>query len=867
MSETPSKDFTTRVLEIVEPLIFGKRVPTLIVLGLITVFMAYKATQTRVDAGWIKTVPLEHPYMQTFTQYYKDFGGANTVLIALQIKDEAPLKDIYNEKFLTTIQNVTNEVFFIPGVDRARVLSLFTPNIRYVEVTEQGLEGSEVVPSDYAPTEAMFQRVRSNVGKANIVGRLVANNERGAQVVAELLEIDPATGARLEYQEVAQRLEEVRGRIESPKKYQLKLVEERPPFKAGEVVYEVFKDYGASLLTMQFKAQRTPEGESKTETYTFHGYELEAVEVDNPQYTPEIAVNIIGFAKVIGDMTDASFEVGGFFFIALVLTSALLWLYVGSLRLAMLPMACALICVIWEFGAISLMGFGLDPFAILVPFLILSVSVSHGVQYVKSWADEIAKGKEPLAASKGTFRALAVAGTIAILGDAAGVATIYLIPIQTIQEMSLNAVAGMLAIIITNKILMPVWLSYVTIPDIEAFKTAQKRRDDLFEHLWKVLVLFTRRGPAIAALVLSSLATVWAISMYPKLQTGDALVGVPELRPDSRYNQDSRAVVANYAIGVDILKVIAEGVPDGCVDYALMEEVDRFTWRMENTAGVSSVMSLLTYARLVNSGLNEGRLNAELVPRNRDALVAATSLVPTNTGLLNDSCDALALFIFTTDHRATTIDHLFKEIKAFNDENKAAGGQVNFALASGNVGVMGASNEVVKEQEIRVVGWVYAVIILCIVLSYRTWSSLICILVPLGMVSLLGYAFMAVLDIGMKVSTLPVVALAVGIGVDYGIYIYSMLCDGIRRGMNLEEAYLETLRSTGKSVIFIGVALSSTVATWIFSALQFQVDMGILLVFLFSANMLGAIIVLPALAVFFSDEEKKYIGKGTLIGH
>ncbi len=792
-----SKTFTEHVLALVEPLIFGKRLVTLSVLAVITLFLGYKAAQTRIDAGWIKTVPLTHEYMHTFTKYYKDFGGANTILIALQQTDSNTAPDIYNEKFLSTIQKVTDEVFFIPGVDRARVMSLFTPNIRYVEVTEQGLSGSEVVPSDYEPTEEMFQRVRSNVGKANIVGRLVASDQRGAQVVAELLEIDPATGQKLSYEAVAKQLEAIRTKYE----------------------------------------------------------------------TADIKVHIVGFAKVVGDMTDASVEVGGFFFIALVLTSVLLWLYVGSFKLAMLPMICALICIVWEFGAISLMGFGLDPYAILVPFLVLSVSVSHGVQYVKSWADEIARGRTPFDSSVHTFRALAIPGTIAILGDAAGVATIYFIPIETIQEMSLNAVSGMLAIIITNKILMPAWLSFIDIGDIEAFKAAQKRRDDLSEPLWRVLVKFTHRGPAIAVLVVAALATAWAVTMYPKLQIGDALVGVPELRPESRYNQDSRAVVSHYAIGVDILKVIAEGKPDGCVDYSLMEEVDRFTWRMENTAGVSSVMSLLTYARLVNSGLNEGRLNAELVPRNRDALVAATSLVPTTTGLLNDSCDALALFVFATDHRAATITHLLSEVKRFNAENKAMGGQVNFALASGNVGVMGASNEVVEQQETRVVGWVYAVIVLCIVLSYRTFSGLICIITPLAMVSMLGYAFMAVLDIGMKVSTLPVVALAVGIGVDYGIYIYSMLSDGIRRGMSLEEAYLYTLRSTGKSVIFIGIALGSTVATWIFSNLQFQVDMGILLVFLFTANMIGAIVMLPALAHFFAHEEKKHIGKATLIGH
>jgi hypothetical protein len=793
MSAGSSRSFTQRVLSIVEPLIFGRRLVTLAVLAVITSFFFWKATQTQIDAGWMKTVPLEHPYMKVFQQYYKDFGGANTVIIDL----EQGSGDIYNEKFLGTLQKVTDEVFFIPGVDRARVLSMFTPNVRYVEVNEQGLSGSDVIPADYAPTPEMFARIKGNVAKAQILGRLVSKDERSAQIVAELLEYDPATGKKLSYQAVSKKLEDIRSRYE----------------------------------------------------------------------TKDLKVRIIGFAKVVGDMTDASTEVGGFFLIALLLTSALLWFYVGSFKLAMLPMACALVCVVWEFGLLSLCGFGLDPFAVLVPFLVLAVSVSHGVQYVKSWADEVAKGASSLNASVYTFRALAIAGTIAILADVAGVATIYLIPIQTIREMSLNAVFGMLAIIVTNKVLMPVWLSYVRLHNVAEFTRKQEQRNRFGDSCWKVLVKVTRPKAALVVMAIAVGLLGWALTMYPRLAIGDAQAGVPELRPDSRYNQDSKAIVANYAIGVDMFKVIAEGKPDGCVDYDLMDEVDRFSWRMENTGGVQSVLSLLTYAKLVNSGLNEGRLNAELVPRNRDALVSATNLVPTSTGLLNDDCSALAMFIFTNDHRAQTISHLVAEVKRFNDENRRDGGQVNFALASGNVGVMAASNEVVEHQEIRVVGWVYAVIILFLALSYRTLSGVLCVILPLGLVSALGYAFMASLGIGMKVSTLPVLSLAVGIGVDYGIYIYSMLADGIRRGLSIEEAYLDTLRRTGKSVIFIGVALGSTVATWLLSKLQFQADMGLLLVFLFTANMFGAILVLPALACFLAGEERKHLGRPTLIGH
>jgi predicted RND superfamily exporter protein len=123
-------------------------------------------------------------------------------------------------------------------------------------------------------------------------------------------------------------------------------------------------------------------------------------------------------------------------------------------------------------------------------------------------------------------------------------------------------------------------------------------------------------------------------------------------------------------------------------------------------------------------------------------------------------------------------------------------------------------------------------------------------MLPLGLVSWMAYAVMAIFGIGMKVATLPVVALAVGIGVDYGIYIYATLADAVAAGYKFEEAYNKTLKMTGKAVVFTGVTLGLGVATWLFS------DMGLMLVFMFTANMFGAILILPAIARFLLTEKQ-----------
>ena len=308
-SKAQSGYWTEAILKAVEPIIFGKRWITLGVLLALTAFFFVQMCRLQPDAGWLKSIPLDHPYMQTFQKYYKEFGGANSVLVAI-IKEEGT-GDIYTPEYMELLRKATDDVFFTPGVDRARVMSLFTPNVTYVEVVEGGLSGENVIPANYSPTPEILKKVKSNVGKAQVIGRLVTEDQRGAMIVAELLEYDPQTGEKLDYLKVGQYLEEIRDKYE----------------------------------------------------------------------TDDIKVNIIGFAKIVDDMTAASMQVVGFFMLALVMTGILLWLYTGSFMLSVLPLVCSIVAVIWEMGMVRTVGFGLDPFAILVPFLVLSVSVSHGVQF------------------------------------------------------------------------------------------------------------------------------------------------------------------------------------------------------------------------------------------------------------------------------------------------------------------------------------------------------------------------------------------------------------------------------------------------------------------------------------------------------
>lgn len=925
MSETQNPTTTQKILAAIEPLIYARRKLTMAILLVLTALLLWQMLLIKRDAGFDKSIPLEHPYMQVLKQYMAEFGGANTVLVAIIQKEGKG--DMYNGEFLAALKQATDEVFFLPGIDRSRVSSLFTPDVRYIEVVEGGFAGGNVIPAEYAPTQEMYDLVRANVGKGGHVGRYTTKSQNGAMIYSELLEVDPVTGEKLDYERVSNMLEDkIRGRFTSPKKYIYKLKSDQDSLKAGDVVAEGFVDLGWKLRLQTFTVTRPPaEDGSVQPPVSVSGGDVTVELVDNPQYNPNIDVHILGFAKVVGDVIDATMQVVMFLILTLFMTFLLLWLYTGSMKLAILPLVCAITAVIWEFGLLRLLGKGLDPFAILVPFLIIAISVSHGVQYVNAWVGEITLFKRnSFDASLYTWRRLAVYGTMAIMTGFVGFALIAVIPITIIREMALNASLGMFAILITNKVMMPIWLTWIDIGDPEAFQHKQEQRDSVLNPVWNLISNMVRPGPAIVAILISSVLLGWSLWKGQGLQVGDSQAGVPELLPDSRFNKDFAAVTNNFAIGVDIMKVIAEMDAEACIRYDMMEQIDRFAWHMENTEGVQSVLSLPWAAKQVNAAFSEASPKFRVLPRNQYTMVQAITPIPTSSGLLNSNCSALALFIFTADHKASTLERIVKRVGEFNQSNSAEffaanpsvdetycadknlkrremgrtrvqtqqrtellrktkpgitdeqiaqdskiqeltkasdeaaaayaaldkACPVNFALASGNVGVMAATNEEVHRLEKPILYIVYAGIIICVFLSFFEWQSLVAIMLPLGLVSWMAYAVMAVLGIGMKVAILPVVALAAGVGVDYGIYVYATFADALAAGFKTREAYLKTLKLTGKAVIFTGITLSLGVLTWLWSGLQFQRDMGKLLVFMFTANMFGAILLLPAIASF-----------------
>jgi predicted RND superfamily exporter protein len=423
-----------------------------------------------------------------------------------------------------------------------------------------------------------------------------------------------------------------------------------------------------------------------------------------------------------------------------------------------------------------------------------------------------------------------------------------IIQIQVIQDLAITASIGVFVLIFTNLILIPVALSYTGVGKVCAERASHAPKSPTEMHiLWRFLLSFTKKGPASIAIVLSVLMAIGGLYVARDLKIGDLDPGAPELRADSRYNQDVAFMIDNYSVSTDVFAVIVKTEENGCIDYEGMSLAGELEWRLRQLEGVEDVSGLSIRTRDLMMGLNEGFPKWEALFRNQDTInYSVTELA--NLDYVDPGCSIWAMPIYLSDHKAETLSRVVDTLEQFNDDWPSA--DIEFLGAAGSAGFEAATNIVVEKANREMLYYVYGAVILLCLLTFRSIPGVICAVLPLMLTSILCEALMVWLGIGVKVATLPVIALGVGIGVDYALYVLTVILAKTREGKDLTTAYYETLNFTGRVVALIGVTLAAGVVTWSLSPIKFQADMGILLTFMFLWNMIGALILMPALAVF-----------------
>jgi predicted RND superfamily exporter protein len=610
---------------------------------------------------------------------------------------------------------------------------------------------------------------------------------------------------------------------------------------AGFVGSLVSRDQSGAMITAEINEV---DKDGKRIDYIAYNHLLEKM-IRHPFEDGQYSIEIIGFAKQIGDIADGASSVLRFCSIALALTAAAVFWYSRSVRFTVLPILCSLTSLVWQFGALYLLGFGLDPLGVLVPFLVFAIGVSHGVQQISFIIRELAHGKTPMQAARSSFSGLLVPGVLALVTAFVSFITLLLVPIPMIRELAIAASLGVGFKIVTNLIMLPAAASFVR--PRPGYAQAAMRRHARRARLvgWIARVA----EPRVAVLVVALSAALLGVSAWESRDrvVGTLQPGAAELRPDSRFNLDAVSIAANFDVGLDWLSVVIEAPPDSCANPAIGTYVAGLTAATRHLPGVVAASSYSTMLQSYNEGYNEGLPKTAVVPIDPVNYGGLTEEIRRVRGYVNADCSMTALHLYLTSHQAVVLTDTINVIKAYATAHEEPG--ITVRLAGGNAGVTAAVNDEVSRSETPMLLYVYGAIMALVFIAYRDVRAMIVCCAPLTVGTFIGYWFMEATGIGLTVATLPVMVLAVGIGVDYAFYIYNRLQLHLAAGLPIVPALQRAIQEVGMATIFTAITLAVGVATWAFSPLKFQADMGKLLAFMFMINLVMALTTLPALAV------------------
>ncbi|AHC82655.1 MULTISPECIES: efflux RND transporter permease subunit [Pseudomonas] len=775
-------DFDPRSGNCLERLVFNHRLPFLLCMLLATLVLGYMAlTRLELRPSFDKMLPQSHPYIQNYLENRPSLRGLGN---AVRVVVENTQGDIFDPGYLQTLRHINDELFLSQGVDRAWVKSLWSPAVRWTEVTEEGFQGGPVMPDGYQGAAGDIEQLRQNIERANIVGSLVARDFKSSMLVVPLLDQDSATGKGLDYHAFSQKLEQLRSQYQASGQYR---------------------------------------------------------------------IHVIGFAKLMGDLIDGLIQVMAFFALAVLTSLLIIYCYTRCVRSTLLVVLCSLTAVVWQLGIVAWLGYAIDPYSILVPFLIFAIGVSHAAQKMNGILQDIGRGTHRQVAARYTFRRLFVAGVTALLADAVGFAVLMLIDIPVIQDLAITASIGVAVLIFTSLLLMPVALSYVGVGHKAAERAlhidARAAQHRGFGRLWDLLDRFTERKWASVALLVALALGALGIWGSLQLKIGDLDSGAPELRADSRYNLDNAYITQHYALSSDTFAVMVKTAPEGCLQYQTLVLADRLAWELQQLPGVQTTVSLANAVRQITAGTYEGNPRLNSLQRNQDVLNYAAQQASVNAPeLFNNDCSLMPVIAYLKDHRADTLAQVAAVAERFAQANSSA--EQQFLLAAGSAGIEAATNVVVREANHRMLLLVYLAVTLFCLFTFRSWRATLVAILPLMLTSVLCEALMVAMGIGVKVATLPVIALGVGIGVDYALYLLSVQLHYQRAGLSLAQAYQKAVAFTGRVVGLVGITLAAGVVGWAWSPIKFQADMGLLLTFMFLWNMLGALVLIPALSHF-----------------
>ena len=795
------------------------RVPILIAILLMTIFFGYNASKVSLKNPTIDLFPKNHPYVETYVQYEDVFGGANIVIIAIKVKDG----DIFNTKTLQKIKTITKAFEYLPAVNNYQVLSIAQRKIKKTVVHDiEGYKSDPIMWPSLPETEEEIEQVRRAIyTTSRYHGALVSLDDKSALVVAGFFE---------------------RGLV-SP----------------GASLREIIRAMAVADKQDPEVALKNMENVAANEIWSLDDNLYEAVDrIVTSQQDDNTEVYMIGRPILLGQIYKNFPQLYKIFIMTILSIIGVLFIYFRDIRGVTIPVITAVISAIWGIGFLGLLGYDFNPLVIVVPFIISARALSHSVQLIERYLEEYEATGDREEASVLTFSNLFKPGMLSIITDAAGVFIVILTPIPLMEKLALMGSFWVLSIIVSDVIFNPIFLSVFPPP-----KPKKSDKPTFLDRLLTGIGMWTYGKQRVPILIVTLLLFAVGAFFAKDLVIGDVHPGTPMLWPDSKYNQDTARIGETFG-NTEVMSVVVEGENKNAIKHPkVLRKMEGLQRHMEELEEVTTTSSIADLVPEITKIMHGGNPKWELIPEQpREAgfylemIFSGAEPGDLARFITNDFKDA-NISINLRDHKGETLRAVIAAANEYIENNPLEGAK--FRLAGNYGGLLAAVNEAIVSSEAKVTIMAFLLVFTFCGLAYRSFWAGLFFLVPIVVSNYLTYSLMGALGIGLDVNALPVVSLGVGLGVDYGLYVLGRVEEEYAVSGDINSATVKAISTAGRAVLFTASTMVAGIIFWAFSFLRFQAEMGILLAFWMIISMLGGLILLPTLVVFFKP---KFITKG-----
>ncbi len=767
--------------------IIEQRVLIFIAISLATLFFGYKIKDLEVHTKFADLLPQGHEYVKLHNRIRSQFGGANSVVMVLQVREG----DIFTPKTLQKIRDITDELYFIPAVDRFKIASIALKKMMLMEAASGSFRTVPLMWPEVPKTQEGAEKLREKIYGSFFYGSFVFFDCKKTLITADFFE--------------------------------------------DEIDYSVvFKE----LRRLQDKYEDSNH-----------------------------ILSILGEPMHLGYVDSYVGDVLRIMIITFLVMLVLFYYWYRSIRATVLPILAALLSGVWGLGLMSLLGHNLDPLILVFPFLVASRAACHTVQVVKRYTEECLIVKEGKSACKRVIEGMFKPGFTAITTDAIGIILVALTPIQILQKITIACTFWCIAQIIIAMIFVPIVLSFL--PISSKLLTKFEKKGVLDRILARVGSLMGGKGSLIIFIMVPVLIILgyWGAK---DIQVGDAMPGSSLLWPWHRYNRDGFRIAFSMPI-VSPLYVVMEGEKEDdllscpgkqrrmCADN--LRDMFRFERFMRDTSGkpVLFTQSVISRSTGGSSFIHEGDPNWSFFPTSDKVITASYKrfLMGSEPGSADryvDGYDKSAnIIIYCRDKTTQTIETVMTRIKEYTNRHSKLEPPLKYKLAGGPFGVQAAINEVIEHYHFRTLGWALLAIFLICWVMFKSIVAALILTVPLIVSNLIAFSMMATgifnllpVPITITQSTLPVSAVGIGLGVDYGIYMMGRILEEHKISQHLEGSIEIAMTSVGEPVVFTALAMTAGLIFWMFSPLMFQAYMGFFLAIILLLNMLGGLLLVPS---------------------